>query len=179
MKNKFKFQTGNKIASNNSKPKVVTDVMSDWKDQTIVNDGWGSNEAAMQSDKPWDDNDNWQATEHINKPLKQGLQSQVNLKPNVYSNLKNLATIFMNKGGKFNFKRKYAQGGTTAAKAMVLLDHNGQPQMEMQGGEIVFSKKSTKQIIDLASKGNSEKELHALGEAVYKERMAQRKRDGK
>lgn len=62
---------------------------------------------------------------------------------------------------------------------MVLLDHKGSPQMRMQGGEVVFSRVSTNKIIDLALKANDEQSLYELGEYVYKERKAQRKRDKK
>lgn len=64
---------------------------------------------------------------------------------------------------------------------LVLLDHNGKPQMPLTGKEIVFSRISTKRILDLAEKvkqsGESEDAILKLGEYVYKERMAQKKRD--
>lgn len=64
-------------------------------------------------------------------------------------------------------------------KKMVLLDHNGSPQMTMEGGERIFSRESTKKIIDLATKANDEDSLYNLGEAVYKEIKAQNKRQNK
>lgn len=62
---------------------------------------------------------------------------------------------------------------------MVLLDHKGLPQMHMEGGERIFSRVSTKQIIELASKANDEESLYKLGEAVYKEIKAQNKRQNR
>lgn len=60
---------------------------------------------------------------------------------------------------------------------MILLDHTGKPQMYMQGGEVVFSRPSTKQIIKLALQDSNEEGLLRLGEAVYKERKRQLKRE--
>lgn len=60
---------------------------------------------------------------------------------------------------------------------MTLLDHNGKPQMNMLGGELIFSRIATKKIIDLASKASDEKGLEQLGKFVFEERIAQRKRD--
>lgn len=62
-------------------------------------------------------------------------------------------------------------------KALYLLDHNGVPQIELYGGEIIFSQKSTIDIIEAASKGNSDEDLYNLGMIVYKERKAQIKRE--
>lgn len=59
---------------------------------------------------------------------------------------------------------------------MALLDHKGSPQMFLEGGELVFSRVSTKKIVELAAKANSTEGLKKLGEYVYKERMAQRSR---
>lgn len=64
-------------------------------------------------------------------------------------------------------------------KKMILLDHKGQPQMDMIGGERIFSRVSTKKIIDLASKANDEKGLLELGKAIYNEIKAQNKRQNK
>jgi hypothetical protein len=83
----------------------------------------------------------------------------------------------------FQFKFKKRGGGKSPSlkDSMVLLDHKGVPQMYMKGGELIFSRVSTKQIIKLAEKAaesKSEKDFFNLGETVLKERMAQRKRDG-
>lgn len=62
-------------------------------------------------------------------------------------------------------------------KSMLLLDHLGKPQMYMQGGEIVFSRPSTKQIIKLAMSVNDQDSLYKLGKYVYDERKRQIKRE--
>jgi len=62
-------------------------------------------------------------------------------------------------------------------KSMVLLDHLGKPQMYMEGGEIVFSRPSTRAIVDLAMKANNENSLYNLGQFVYDERRRQIKRE--
>jgi len=62
---------------------------------------------------------------------------------------------------------------------LLLLDHNGQPQMKLGGREIVFSRVSTKKILDLAEKASDgdNRDILALGKFVYQERMKQKKRD--
>lgn len=81
----------------------------------------------------------------------------------------------------FSFKHKKRQGGSQNKSDMILLDHNGKPQMEMKGGEIVFSRPSTKEIINQAEKVSvaqmDEDALKELGRIVTKERIEQRKRD--
>ena len=59
---------------------------------------------------------------------------------------------------------------------MALLDHKGEVQMSMEGGELIFSRPSTKKILDLAAKAVDEESLFDLGEYVYNERKAQMKR---
>ena len=63
---------------------------------------------------------------------------------------------------------------------LVLLDHEGKPQQKLTGTELVFSRVSTKKILDLAKKAkdNNKDSIYKLGKYVYEERMAQRKRDG-
>lgn len=65
-------------------------------------------------------------------------------------------------------------------ETLVLLDHEGKPQSKLHGTELVFSRISSKKILDLAEKAKdgNEDALYKLGEYAYKERMAQRKRDG-
>jgi len=54
-----------------------------------------------------------------------------------------------------------------------LLDAKGKVQMHMHGGELIFSRPSTKRIIDLALKATDEEGLFELGKFIYNERMAQ------
>ena len=59
---------------------------------------------------------------------------------------------------------------------MVLLDHNGKPQMNLQGGEIVFSRVFTKKILEMVQSAKNEQDILDIGKAVYTERMAQKNR---
>lgn len=65
-------------------------------------------------------------------------------------------------------------------ESLVLLDHYGKPQAKLYGTELVFSRNSSRKILELAEKAKdgNEDAIYKLGEYVYKERMAQRKRDG-
>ena len=56
---------------------------------------------------------------------------------------------------------------------MKLLDHNGKPQFDLEGGEIIFSRVFTKKVLEMISKG--EKPMN-VGKAVYDERIAQKNR---
>lgn len=81
-------------------------------------------------------------------------------------------------------KEYHFEGATSVVEkpkaTLVLLDHDGKPQMELTGKEIVFSRVSTKRILELAekAKNGTEDDLLALGKYVYDERMRQKKRDG-
>ena len=80
----------------------------------------------------------------------------------------------------FNYKFRKKNGGLGGMSDMVLLDHKGNPQMEMEGGELIFSRISTKKIVDLASdiKSESDEEsLLKLGKYVMEERLKQRQRE--
>jgi hypothetical protein len=55
---------------------------------------------------------------------------------------------------------------------MTLYDEEGNAQMRMYGGERIFSRVSTKQILKLYKQGN----IQELGEYVIKEVNAQNKR---
>ena len=59
---------------------------------------------------------------------------------------------------------------------MTLYDDKGNKQMNMEGGERIFSRTSTKEIISLYNKANDDKSLINLGLAVIKEVNAQNKR---
>lgn len=77
-----------------------------------------------------------------------------------------------------NSQKKYQAGGVSPNANMVLLDHTGNPQMYMEGGELIISRKETKKIIDLAQSAETEEGLYELGKYVYSVRMKQRERDG-
>ncbi len=79
----------------------------------------------------------------------------------------------------FTFKKRFQQGGTSSSSAMLLLDHKGKPQMKLYGSELIFSAKSSSKFIKKAKElDGSDEDFYELGEMVWKERMAQRKRDG-
>ena len=59
---------------------------------------------------------------------------------------------------------------------MTLYDHKGNAQMKMFGGERIFSRISTKEILRLVNKVKSDNDLIKLGEYVIKEVNAQNKR---
>lgn len=59
---------------------------------------------------------------------------------------------------------------------MVLLDHNGNPQMYLRGGELVISRVETKKLIDLAKSIKNEEDYIKLGKYMYEVRMKQRAR---
>jgi len=59
---------------------------------------------------------------------------------------------------------------------MVLLDHNGKPQFELQGGEIIFSRVFTKEILSMISKAKTERDKLEIGKAIHAERTAQKNR---
>jgi len=75
-------------------------------------------------------------------------------------------------------KNKYERGGVLD-DSMILLDHEGNPQMELYTKELVVSRKETEQLIKLAKKTNTEKELYELGRLMYEIRMKQRQRQRK
>lgn len=59
---------------------------------------------------------------------------------------------------------------------MVLLDHRGEPQMYLEGGELVISRVETKDLINLAKKVKTEEDLIKLGKMMYEIRSKQKKR---
>jgi hypothetical protein len=81
-------------------------------------------------------------------------------------------------GKNLYIKNKYQTGGASLGSNMVLLDHVGKPQMYMEGGELIYSIKTTKDIMEKANDAKTDEDFYELGQIVYKERMAQRKRDG-
>lgn len=48
--------------------------------------------------------------------------------------------------------------------------------MELEGGELVISRKETKQLIDLVKKAKSEKDILEVGNFLLNVRLKQRKR---
>lgn len=72
---------------------------------------------------------------------------------------------------------KYKHGGAVSNSSMALLDHKGNIQMYLEGGELIFSRVSSKEIIDAASSAKTKEDILKLGQIVHKERMAQRGRD--
>lgn len=59
---------------------------------------------------------------------------------------------------------------------MVLLDHRGEPQMYLEGGELVVSRKETETLVELAKKAKTEDDFIKLGKMMYEVRSKQKKR---
>jgi len=60
---------------------------------------------------------------------------------------------------------------------MQVLDQDGNVQMEIVGGERIFSRKSTKAMVEKAKAAETDEELIALGRYVAKELLCQDERD--
>lgn len=61
--------------------------------------------------------------------------------------------------------------GNTEANKMVVLNENGETQMELDGGERIFSRPNTKTLIKFAKKAsatNKDSDFKALGKRVFK-----------
>lgn len=66
---------------------------------------------------------------------------------------------------------KYAKGGELEKPKMVVLDHKGGSQMELKGGERIFSRQNTKTLVRLAKrayKSKDDKDYKALGRKVFR-----------
>jgi len=72
-------------------------------------------------------------------------------------------------------KLKFERGGLVKSNS-VLLDHKGDPQMDLQMNELIISRKETKEITELAANSNTEQELVQLGKLMYDIRMQQKGR---
>lgn len=72
-------------------------------------------------------------------------------------------------------KLKFEKGGIFPY-SMLLLDHEGNPQMKLQSHELIISRKETEQLIDMATKANTDEELYELGKLMYKIRKKQKSR---
>ncbi|MCS7316956.1 MAG: hypothetical protein NZZ41_01350 [Candidatus Dojkabacteria bacterium] len=59
---------------------------------------------------------------------------------------------------------------------MVLLDHRGEPQMYLEGGELVISRVETEKVIELAKKAKTDEDFIKLGKLMYEIRSKQKKR---
>ena len=59
---------------------------------------------------------------------------------------------------------------------MVLLDHDGNPQMYLKGGELVISRVETKKLIDLVQSAKTEDDYIKIGKYMHEVRMKQRAR---
>lgn len=69
---------------------------------------------------------------------------------------------------------------TANKNKMVVLNEQGQPQMELEGGERIFSRPNTKTLIKFAKKANAtqkETDYRALGKRVFKFLKQQDERD--
>lgn len=67
--------------------------------------------------------------------------------------------------------RKFDKGGK-----LTVLSDEGTPQMKIEGGNRIYSRASTKKIIEMATSAASDEDYIALGQYVIKETIAQNKR---
>jgi uncharacterized membrane protein (UPF0127 family) len=72
-------------------------------------------------------------------------------------------------------KLKFQQGGINRSSD-VLLDHKGEVQMDLEMGELIISRKETKELTELAAKADTERELVELGRMMYDIRIKQKNR---
>lgn len=72
-------------------------------------------------------------------------------------------------------KLKFQQGGINRTSD-VLLDHKGEVQMDLEMGELIISRKETKDLTELAAKAENERDLVELGKMMYNIRMKQKNR---
>lgn len=62
---------------------------------------------------------------------------------------------------------------------MVLLDHLGEPQMYLEGGEIVISRKETEELVKKSKTAKTEDDFIELGKMMLEVRLKQIKREQK
>lgn len=99
-------------------------------------------------------------------------------------NVKYVLEVNQNSGIQPGDELEFEDDDSTSDK-MLVLSPNGDTQMELDGGERIFSRKSTKVMIKkakkvMASKGNKQKYISAcksLGKYLFKELSAQENRD--
>jgi hypothetical protein len=58
---------------------------------------------------------------------------------------------------------------------LVLLDEKGNPQMYLQGGELIISRKETEELINLSKKVKSDDDYIQLGKMIHKIREKQKR----
>lgn len=68
---------------------------------------------------------------------------------------------------------KYLEPDPEEQYSMFVLDEDGKVQMEIQGGERIFSRKSTKRIVNGALNAKSDKDYKKLARTILKEILAQ------
>lgn len=75
---------------------------------------------------------------------------------------------------------QFAEGGELQKPKMVVLDHKGGSQMELKGGERIFSRQNTRTLVRLskrAYKSKEDKDYKALGRKVFKYLQVQDTKD--
>jgi uncharacterized membrane protein (UPF0127 family) len=89
----------------------------------------------------------------------------------VGNNVEFVLEINADSGIKVNDELEFAPDKKVRSDKMAVLDENGDPQMELDGGERIFSRPNTKILIKFAKKAYStemDKDYKALGKRVFK-----------
>lgn len=76
-----------------------------------------------------------------------------------------------NSGIKEGDELEFLPDSKTKLDKMIVLNEDGSPQMELKGGERIFSRKNTKTLIKFAKKANvtnKENDYKALGKRIFK-----------
>jgi hypothetical protein len=79
--------------------------------------------------------------------------------------------VNQNSGIMTNDELEFSPESNVSKEKMLVLDSNGQPQMELEGGERIFSRVNTKTLIKFAKKAYStqrDNDFKALGKRVFK-----------
>lgn len=87
------------------------------------------------------------------------------------NNINFVLELNVNSGVKVGDEVEFSPNKKVKEDKMIVLDENGNPQMELEGGERIFSRPNTKTLIKLAKKAaatGKESDYKALGKRVFK-----------
>lgn len=91
-------------------------------------------------------------------------------------NVQYVLELNVNSGIKESDELDFISDTSVKSDKMIVLDADGKPQMELEGGERIFSRPNTKILIKFAKKAyatNNDKDYKALGKRVFKFLKAQ------
>ena len=90
--------------------------------------------------------------------------------PHSENNVEYVLEVNQGSGIKAGDELDFAPERKIDSKKMLVLNSDGKPQMELEGGERIFSRKNTRTLIRMAkraSKSKSEKDYKALGKRMF------------